>query len=671
MKKNCIFLLCLFLTMGLQAKNFYISTNGNDSNSGSKSKPWRTPKLAVERVLDYMRNNPDKPAQLIILGGEYYINEAIEIDGKGINAPFTITSEKGEDVNLRADIKLRGWQKCNNPKLLSLLDKETADCIYQIDLKSLGVTNLGEPSGTSNRVDLYCDGKRQILARWPNKGFTKAGQARGVKECEKSWLNTWITDATADGVLEYLDDRIDKWADENEPCAFGYWHWDWSEQYHEIERIDTKTRTLYIKPPYHQYGYRAGCRFYGFNLLCELDGEGEYYIDRQSGMLYWYAPKAIDLSKSKLTLSHSAPQYMFKVKDMNDFSLYGINMQGSRGGGIDIINSNRCLIYDCEIRQFAQRAINISGGKDNCIDNCTLEDLGHDGIYLQGGNSKTLEPCNHKVTNTTVRNFSLYQRTYQPAVCMVGVGFVVSHNRFEESSSSAIRIEANDCLIEYNQVFRVVTESDDQGGIDMYLNFALRGNVMRYNHWRDITGGTHCGSAGIRFDDIISGQTVYGNIFENVGGVNFGGVQIHGGKDNVVDNNLFYNCSIAVSFNLWSDQTWDERYNSKQHIHKIQHLADINSEIYLNRYPELRTPHKENHNRNFVRNNLIVKTPSITRGDGGQNVLENNTLLNDEKAIQPMSHYLQPKVLKQYGLTAIPFDNIGPQKKPTKTRSRK
>ena len=85
MKNISVFLLCLFLTMGLQAKNFYISTNGNDSNSGSKSKPWRTPKLAVERVLDYMRNNPNKPAQLIILGGEYYINEAIEIDGKGIN----------------------------------------------------------------------------------------------------------------------------------------------------------------------------------------------------------------------------------------------------------------------------------------------------------------------------------------------------------------------------------------------------------------------------------------------------------------------------------------------------------------------------------------------------------------------------------------------------------
>lgn len=663
MKKITVFLLCLFLSLGLQAKNFYVSTSGDDSNSGSKSKPWRTPELAVERVLEYMRSNPGKSAQLIIMEGEYYVSKAIEINGKGIDAPFTITSQQGKGVNFRGDVKLNGWQKCNNLKLLSLLDKEDADCIYQVDLKSLGVTDLGKPNGISNRVDFYCDGKRQILARWPNKGFTKAGQARGVKECAKTWLNAWITDATADGVFEYLDARIDKWVDEHEPCAFGYWHWDWSEQYHEIERIDTKTRTLYIKPPYHPYGYRAGCRFYGFNLLCELDQEGEYYIDRQSGMLYWYAPKAVDMKKSMFTLSHYASSYMFRINDMNDFTLCGINMQGGRGGGISIVNSNRCLIYDCDIRQFAQRAIIISGGIENCIDNCTLEELGHDGIYMRGGNSKTLEPCNHKVTNTTVRNFSLYQRTYQPAVCMAGVGFIVSHNRFEESSSSAIRIEANECLIEYNQVFRVVTESDDQGGIDMYLNFALRGNVIRYNHWRDITGGTHYGSAGIRFDDIISGQTVYGNVFENVGGVNFGGVQIHGGKDNIIDNNLFYNCSKAVSFTPWDDKTWEERYNSESHMKKIKHSVDVNSEVYLNRYPELRAPHKENHNRNFIRNNLVVKSAQVTAGDSGENVLENNTLIKEGEGVKPMSYYLQPKVLKQYGLSVIPFDNIGPQKR--------
>ncbi|MBO5660353.1 MAG: hypothetical protein J6R98_04880 [Bacteroidaceae bacterium] len=179
-----------------------------------------------------------------------------------------------------------------------------------------------------------------------------------------------------------------------------------------------------------------------------------------------------------------------------------------------------------------------------------LENLGLDGIRLIGGNRHTLEPSNHKVTNTVVHNFSLYKRTYQPAIYVEGVGLTRSNNLFAESSSSAMRIEANECLIEYNQNFHVVTESDDQGGLDMFYNYALRGNVICYNHWRDIRGATHWGSAGVRFDDLISDQLVYGNVFENVGGGHFGGVQIHGGKDNLIENNLFYNCSKAVSFSL-------------------------------------------------------------------------------------------------------------------------
>lgn len=670
MKKNCIFLLCLFLTMGLQAKNFYISTNGNDSNSGSKSKPWRTPKLAVERVLDYMRNNPDKHAQLIILGGEYYINEAIEIDGKGINAPLTICAEAGKDVIFRADIELKGWQKSGNPKLLELLGKDAMERIYQIDLKNLGVTDFGEPNGTKNRVDFYADGKRQILARWPNEGFTKAGEAMGTTKNKYVW---WGANAktSADGIMGYIDPRIDLWAEEEGPCVFGYWHYDWSEEHHAIDNIDPQNRIFYIRQPYHNYGYRSGCRFYGYNLLCELDVEGEYYIDRKNGILYWYAPKGVDMSKTEFTLSLSSPEYLFQISDMNNFTLSGIDMQGSRGGGIEITNSKHCLIYDCTLRQLGQRAIHINGGVENCVDNCTLEELGHDGIHLIGGNRKTLESCNHKVTNTIVRNFSLYKRTYQPAIYAEGVGFTISHNLFAESSSSAMRIEANECVIEYNQIFHVVTESDDQGGLDMFFNYALRGNVIRYNHWRDINGATHYGSAGVRFDDIISDQLVYGNIFENIGGGHFGGVQIHGGKDNLIENNLFYNCSKAVSFSPWGELSWETKFNEPKHIKVIFEDADIRSEVYLNHYPKLREPYGANLNRNFIRNNLIVKTPALSSGDSGQNVLEGNTLLGEEESSQPMSYYLRPKVLKQYGLTAIPFDNIGPQKKPTKTRSRK
>mgnify|MGYP000293662063 CR=1 FL=1 len=128
------------------------------------------------------------------------------------------------------------------------------------------------------------------------------------------------------------------------------------------------------------------------------------------------------------------------------------------------------------------------------------------------------------------------------------------------STSSAMRIEGNDHLIEYNEIHSVVYEFDDQAGIDMFGNPAYRGNVIRFNFWHHIGSGHNvAGQAGIRLDDFISAVHVYGNVFYRSAGGRFGGVQIHGGKDNVVDNNLFVDCKYALSFSPWGNARWLER----------------------------------------------------------------------------------------------------------------
>ncbi len=84
-----------------------------------------------------------------------------------------------------------------------------------------------------------------------------------------------------------------------------------------------------------------------------------------------------------------------------------------------------------------------------------------------------------------------------------------------------MRIEGNDHLIELNAIRHVVEESDDQGGIDMFGNPLYRGVVIRWNRWSDIGGGTESGAAGVRLDDMISGVTIHGKIFERCGAVHF------------------------------------------------------------------------------------------------------------------------------------------------------
>ena len=220
--------------------------------------------------------------------------------------------------------------------------------------------------------------------------------------------------------------------------------------------------------------------------------------------------------------------------------------------------------------------------------------------------------------------------TYTPAILVTGVGHVIAHNRIHDLPSSAIRVGGNDHVIEFNDVSRVVLESDDQGAVDMWGDPTLRGNVFRYNRWTDIgrnPDGSQpkLGRAAIRFDDAISGQVVEYNIFDRCGsgGSWFGAIQIHGGRDQMIRHNLFRECAAAVSFSPWQLDRWQAFVAPKFPA------PDLDNDLYLARYPELADLAAEA-NDNTVTDNLAVhcgkfllRPPPNTTDRG--NIVETNT----------------------------------------------
>ena len=639
---------------GIQARDFYVSPQGKDTSAGTRRRPWRTPQAALSQVISYMRQHPGQAVRLIMMQGSYDIQDSLSIDGSGLSAPLTIMAHRGDSVVLQGGRRIRQWTPVSSPTLLAMWPVNCRGRVYEADLRALGIDDLGQPIGERNRVDLYLDGRRQTLARWPNQGFTRIVRAKGSTPVR--------TDGTKEGILEYGHGRIDWWAQEQEPCAAGYWYFDWYDDYERIAELNRPARTFRMAEPGSPYGYRNGARYYGLNLLCELDSVGEYYIDRRAGRIYWLMPEGTDPQQREAVLSLCRGGYMIGVSNMQDLTVRGLTLCNGRGGGISLRGSSGCRIEDCTLSQLAQTAIEVRGGNRNVIERCRLRELGHGGIALYAGDRRTLQPAQDTVRNCVVEDFSLYRRTYQPAVFLEGTGFLISHNRFQGSSSSAMRLDAGEVLVEYNQIFDVVRESDDQGGLDMWFDFSRRGVVIRYNHWRDILGSTSCGAAGVRFDDLISGQYVYGNVFEHCGSHAFGGVQIHGGKDNRVHDNLFYRCGSVVSFSPWWPEYWHQQFNRPDHAKRVFHDVDIRSELYLSRYPELKEPYEANMNRNYIYNNLAVQTPRLWGGnENGQNDLHDNTLLPPGEAEQPLAYYLQPDVLRRYGLQPIPFDEIGPR----------
>jgi hypothetical protein len=142
----------------------------------------------------------------------------------------------------------------------------------------------------------------------------------------------------------------------------------------------------------------------------------------------------------------------------------------------------------------------------------------------------------------------------------------------------------------------------------MWGNPLYRGVVIRWNRWTDIHGGTHCGAAGIRLDDMISGVWIHGNVFERCGAVQFGGVQIHGGKENLVDNNVFVDCFAGISFSRWGVKRWVEMIQP--------FLAQAAGAGYLARWPELARL-KDEPDVNFISRNVFARCKNALIRDGG------------------------------------------------------
>jgi hypothetical protein len=578
-------------------------------------------------------------------------------DSGTAEAPVVYAAKPGQTPIFRGGLRITVWKPISDADVRDKLVPSVRDRVLEADLKALGMTAWGDATALRRRPELFVNGEPQTLARWPNEGFVKTGAILG-KETFKVW-NT--IEGCKDIKFQYLEDRPGGWLDEPDVRLYGYWFWDWYEEYQKVASIDANAKTFTLSQPYSQYGYRKDQRYYAANVLRELDRPGEWYLDRRSGVLCWLPPAGIDLSQSETVLS-VLDQPFVAMDNAKHVILLGLTLQEGRGDGIHVRGGGDCLVAGCTIRQCGGDAIVVEAGQRHGIFGCRLNTLGCGGARVAGGDRRTLTAGHHFVENCTVFDISRLKRTYTPAVHLDGCGNRIAHNLFEKMPSSALRIEGNDHLIELNVVRDVVQESDDQGGLDMFGNPLYRGVVIRWNRWSDIRGGTHNGAAGVRLDDMISGVAVHGNLFERCGAVLFGGVQIHGGKENLVDSNLFVDCPAGISFTRWGPKRW---------LEAIQRFAQQAShDPYASRYPAL-AGLKTDPDVNFISRNLFADCPRVFLRDGGieQTALNATTAQAlDLQATAPDGFGRNDLRLKSLLFAPIPLAEIGPYAHPWRAR---
>jgi len=555
------------------ALTIHVAPDGSDTADGSRRSPLATLAAARQKIRELKRAGalPKGGVTVELSGGRYAFTQPFELtaeDSGSAEAPITYRACPGKSVVLSGSLPLTGWKPVSDAAVLERLDPAARGKVFQADLKSLGISEYGDldldaawelqralsladnqnedeignamaslhavKSGRkiSPRLELFFDGTPMELSRWPNAGFTKIGAVLGKTE-----INVRGVIGCKEGLFTYTDNRPERWVNEKDAFVRGYWFRDWALQCHRIASIDTKKQTIAVEPPYHFYGYRAGQWFQGFNLLCELDMPGEWMIDRAAGILYFWPPAPLADGRAEVSMAAG----LFSLTDTAHVTLGGFAMENARGTAVSIKNSQQCRVVGCTIRNMGNHAVTIVGGQACGVVGCDMAGMGGGGIYLLGGDRATLTHAGHTAENNHIHHFGRWDRMYRPGLFMSGVGLRASHNLIHHAPHSAILFGGMEHLFEYNEIHNVCQESHDCGAIYAGRSWCLRGNVFQYNYLHHLCGKDGGACNGIYLDDEFSGATVRGNLFFQVWKATF----IGGGRDNVIENNVFVDCPYA------------------------------------------------------------------------------------------------------------------------------
>jgi hypothetical protein len=573
----------------LEPVDFYVALNGNDAWSGTLAAPnpdsTDGPFATLARARDEIRKRkaagplPAGGLTVGVRGGLYEIRQTLELtaaDSGTPEAPITYRACGHEVVRLAGGKRITDWVPVTAAASLERLDPLARGKVLQADLGAAGVTDLGSVAGAGGkaRAELVCNGQYMTLSRYPNPGDWLR-IAAVPQSGEKPYENENVVHY---GRFAYEGDRPARWQDRRDLWVHGYWVHDWSDQYHRIQQLDLEKKELWPEPPYHGYGYKQGQRFYILNVLEELDQPGEWYLDRETGILTFWPPAEIATVE---VFFPELQQPLLVLDNTEHVIVRGIVFEGSRAGAIVVKGGTGNEIAGCTVRTVGGTAIDILGGTRNGVRSCDVYEVAGTGIGLAGGDRKTLTPAGNYVENCDIHHFARVQKTYHPAVQLNGVGNRISHCSIHDGPHEGIGYGGNDHVIEYSEFTRIAQETGDVGVTYTAMDWTLLGHVFRYNYFHGIHGPGSLGCFTIYPDLPCGGIHLYGNVFYDVDQV----FHTNSGRGMLVENNIFMRCR-GLSFAAWGDPKMFQEGGPWRMVENLQAVA-YDQPPYSTRYPLL------------------------------------------------------------------------------------
>lgn len=591
-----------------EAVTFYIASSGNDRNPGTVKLPFAT----LDRAQEAVRRLQDSsaPVTVLIREGTYYLKSPLTFrsDDSGSNrAQVLYAAYPSERVTISGGRKLScNWTPYKN-----------------------GIMMASVPPGLQFS-QLFINGKRQIRARFPNYDSSNPGKSGYVQAAGPVRADATNPFAGQDDEMTFSTQapkgiRFDpatftkqKWANPQEAEIHIFQAAYWGTLQWKIRGIDFSNNTIWFgdggqqigaKWSHHPAVLNENSRFFIDNVFEELDTPGEWFLDIQKSVLYYYPEQGTELRRTLvevpllehaikfsgtqsdpvqhvclrgLRFTHTDTTYLkdYEVPSLSDWAIH-------RGGSVLAEGTRNCSIEACWFDAVGGNAIFANNyNREFSVTNCKFTDTGDSAICFVGDLEKTngtqlAFPYACQAHNNLIHDCGFYGKQIAGVYISRAKRIKVSHNLIYNMPRAAICIGDGTWgghVIEYNQTHDTVRETSDHGpfnawgrdrgwalaqshapytadrSLDVWeaLVDAMEPVIVRNNFFDEKSGW------GLDLDDGATNYEIYNNI--SVGGVS---MKLREGAYRKVYNNIWYLSKGAPCFHVGNN------YNHDRYFHNI------------------------------------------------------------------------------------------------------
>ena len=548
-----------------QPVELYVATSGNDDNPGTEARPFATLAGARDATRAMGKSGAVKgPVTVRVRGGVYRVEKAVEFtpeDSGTEQAPITYAACAGERPVISGGRPITGWQKGDG-------------ALWQ-------TTVPGVKEGRWYFHQLFVNGERRTRARTPNVGYLYTeGIIAPFKHSH--WSEPKMK---AKRGFRFREGDIKRWKNFDDAIIVIYHSW--TTSIHHIAELDPQERIVMLAPPSVWpigYWWEYNTRYQVENIFEALDQPGEWYLDRTSGVLYyWPMPgeprsnegrtarvprgastleRGEDMAKAEvmapvvrqtLVAFKGVPtekklvEYLrfqglsFQYTDCYIAADMGLDQQGAteQKPMIAAEGLRNSVFENCEIAHAGENALRLGGGcADIVIRRCHIHDLGGSAVFIEGERN-VVDNCfihdgSHIFRGSQgvwIGRSSYNQVTHNEICDFHHLGISVGHSWGYAPSS------ANHNIIAFNHVHHICNGLFSDGG-GIYTLGISPGTILSNNIVHDVvpTPLMPVGGTGIYHDEGSSGILVENNIVYNVGA---GAYNQHYGQENEARNNIF------------------------------------------------------------------------------------------------------------------------------------